>query len=185
MVCATRDSSPIPTARSPSADGAVVCWHNHHANTAFSVLSIPPPDQVIAELSQPRSGQVGPGGIVVCDRNRQASSTFLGSPLRRVWRSASLHLIRFSPATINRSACAVSAPYPASPKWLGPGRVSTGASSSCRNSSPPRHQPRSTRLNSPRKSCPPPPLHSLRKHPSPSSHFVPATRFGWGVSITK
>jgi hypothetical protein len=43
-------------------------------------------------------------GIVVCERNFQAKSTFLGSPLRRALRSASLQPIRFSPSTTNRSA---------------------------------------------------------------------------------
>ena len=37
-------------------------------------------------------------GIVVCDRNFQAKSTFLGSPFRRALRSGSLQPIRFSPS---------------------------------------------------------------------------------------
>src|ERR1035438_10448482 len=37
-------------------------------------------------------------GIVVCERNSQASSIFLGSPFRRALRSASLQPIRFDAA---------------------------------------------------------------------------------------
>ena len=67
--------------------------------------------------------------IVVCNRNYQASSTFPSSPFRRVLRSASRQRIRLSPATTNRSTCTVSASCTASPKWLGPDRVSTCSSS--------------------------------------------------------
>ena len=106
-------------------------------------------------------------GMVVFERNSRANWTFPHSPLRRALRSASLQPIRFRPSTTRRSACAASAYCTASPKWLEPGRASTCSSSSWRNSSPPRHQPLSTRLNSPRRILPPPPLHSLLKHPSP------------------
>ena len=66
-------------------------------------------------------------GIVVCERNSQAGSIFLGSPLRRARKSASLQPIRFNPSTTRRSACTASASCTASPKWLGPGAVSTCA----------------------------------------------------------
>ena len=98
----------------------------------------------------------------------QASSTFLGSPFRHVLRSASLHPIRLCSAATTRSACAVSASWKASPKWLSPGRVSICSSSSYPNSSPPRHQPLPTRLNSPRRFC-------LRRHSIRSANtFRPA-----------
>src|ERR1035441_864246 len=64
-------------------------------------------------------------GIVVCERNSQASSIFPGSPFRRALRAASLQPIRCNPSTPRRSACAASASCTTSPKWLGPGGVST------------------------------------------------------------
>jgi hypothetical protein len=36
MACVTRDSSPIPNRSLTHRHRAVVCWHNHHANTSFS-----------------------------------------------------------------------------------------------------------------------------------------------------
>jgi hypothetical protein len=36
MACVTRDSSPIPNRSLTHRRRAVVCWHNHHANTSFS-----------------------------------------------------------------------------------------------------------------------------------------------------
>ena len=46
-------------------------------------------------------------GIVVCERNSQASSIFLGSPFRRALRSASLQPIRFAglPASLCARLC--------------------------------------------------------------------------------
>jgi len=56
-----------------------------------------------------RRSAIRASGIVVCERNSQASSTFLGSPFRRACRSASLQPIRFNPSTTRRSACTASA----------------------------------------------------------------------------
>ena len=36
MACVTLDSSPIPSRSLTQRRRAVVCWHNHHANTSFS-----------------------------------------------------------------------------------------------------------------------------------------------------
>ena len=121
------------------------CWSNHARFPRVPICKRP---------------AIHPSGIVVCQRNSQANSTFRGSPLRRVFKSASPHPRRASPSSTNRSARANSASCTASPKWLGPGRDSTCSNNSRRKSSPPKHQPRSTRLNSPRKSSPR--RHSIR-----------------------
>ncbi|MEI6396308.1 MAG: hypothetical protein WCT12_35035, partial [Verrucomicrobiota bacterium] len=54
-------------------------------------------------------------GIVVCDRNSQAQSTFLGSPFRWSLRSASLQPIRSSPSITNCRRATSSPP----PGWVG------------------------------------------------------------------
>src|ERR1017187_10037013 len=49
----------------------------------------------------------------------------LGPPFPRPLGSASLQPTRYNPSTTRRSACPASASCTASPKWLGPGGVST------------------------------------------------------------
>jgi hypothetical protein len=74
-------------------------------------------------------------GIVVLERNSPASFTFLRSLLRRALISAWVHPIRFKHSATQRSARASCASCAGSPKWLGPGRLLTRSSNSCRNSS--------------------------------------------------
>ena len=37
MACVTRDSSPIPNRSLTQRRRAVMCWHNHQANTSLSL----------------------------------------------------------------------------------------------------------------------------------------------------
>ena len=55
-------------------------------------------------------------GIVDLERNSQASSTFLGSPLRCAFRSASIQPSRCNAAITRRPVCTASASCTALPK---------------------------------------------------------------------